>query len=154
MRRSGHALLVLFGTLLGVGVILGPLGGLIGGTVGCRGGGDMCGLAGGAGLLAGLGVAVVAALVAAIVSWSRWEGSTEIPPSPTPRAWLVAEPGIDLADDPDSCRTVAHLAAGVRVFEYHRFGDHLLVSTRDGLTGWVAADRLEPTGEVEGGPGG
>jgi hypothetical protein len=66
--------------------------------------------------------------------------------------WLVAEPGTGLTDLASGGATVWRVEAGTVVTEVQRQGGHILVTTPDGLSGWVVTDRLVPPGEVEGGP--
>ena len=66
--------------------------------------------------------------------------------------WIVAEPGADLARVIDG-ETVAHLTAGTTVIEVQRVEGQARVTTPDGLSGWVDADRLVPPGEGGGGDG-
>jgi hypothetical protein len=75
-------------------------------------------------------------------------------PAEEGRTWRVAEPGAGLKDHTLSEQAVAHLATGTTVIETGRVGKHVLVTTPDGLSGWVAVDRLQPlpdAGSVEGG---
>ncbi len=64
------------------------------------------------------------------------------------RAWLVAEPGADLEQFGER---VARLDAWTVVREVDRDEEQVLVTTTDGLEGWVAADRLQPPRAGEGG---
>jgi len=59
------------------------------------------------------------------------------------RHWLVAERGADLTEYPRSAWPVARVAAGSLVTELGRAGSQVRVTTEDGLTGWVARERLE-----------
>jgi hypothetical protein len=61
--------------------------------------------------------------------------------------WLVAEPGVDLTEYPRSPWAVARLTAGSLVTEIGHLGGQVRVATEDGLTGWVAREWLESTGE-------
>jgi hypothetical protein len=76
-------------------------------------------------------------------------------PTASGRRWRVAEPGVVLLDSPSGIGVVARLEAGAMLVEVERRGDFLLVTTPDGKSGWLDADRLEPTIQPpEGGEGG
>jgi hypothetical protein len=104
-------------------------------------------------------VVVFLALLFLLGLWWAWMVATgrslrhgsrdELGPAPdsAQRPWLVAEPGADLKEYPLHEEAMAHLKAGTLVREMRRLGEHVRVRTPDGLEGWVAADRLEPTGE-------
>jgi len=64
--------------------------------------------------------------------------------------WQVSEPGADLTAIING-QVIGHLAAGTVVTEVQRKLGFVQVVTCDGATGWVAADRLQPAAEPEGG---
>ena len=78
-----------------------------------------------------------------------WGYSPERLPDGPGRTWLVTEPGAELARAIDGEAT-RRLDAGATVVEVQRVGEQVRVTTAEGLTGWVPADRLQPLP----GPGG
>jgi hypothetical protein len=61
--------------------------------------------------------------------------------------WRVAEPGVVATWYRSGGPQAVYLAAGVSVVEVERVGNRVRVTTSDGVSGWVDADRLVPPGE-------
>ena len=97
----------------------------------------------------GLAVLAVGGVLLAVLlapgtrQWVREGPSRMRSPSAGDGTWRVAEPGVDLRSgmggDP-----VEYLAAGTVVAEVRRIGGQVFVTTAEGVTGWVPADRLQP----------
>jgi hypothetical protein len=106
----------------------------------------------------GVALAVVAVLVFVGGMWSafrvavgpgrsgrqpKWHHSEGKPTTGRGSTWQVAEPGADLLGSAGGA-VVARLTAGTTLVELGYLGDYFQVTTPYGLTGWVAANRLQP----------
>jgi hypothetical protein len=96
--------------------------------------------------------AVVLFLVLVGGMWTAWRldtghrvrGPQEAPPASHP-TWRVAGPGADVAEVVHGeVKVLAHLVGGTVVPEVRRVGGEVRVTGPDGLSGWVAVERLEP----------
>jgi hypothetical protein len=85
--------------------------------------------------------------------WAFTKGRGPKAPQGPPALWCASEPGVELAAAIHG-EPVAHLAAGTVVTEVGRVLGQVRVTTAEGLSGWVAEDRLQPPGSGAANPAG
>jgi hypothetical protein len=152
--RSWAAAGLVGGTLVGTAVL--ALGGLLLVAVGDFG---RCGFTYGCQPTGWAGVAGMLVPAALFLPWGllrarrvatgrardNWGHAQRPVPAEARPVWLVAEPGAEATRSIIGEERVGFLAAGTVVMEVRRTGSRVLVTTSDGLSGWLAAECLEST---------